>query len=285
MPRRERVLALRPGALGDTLLAVPALRALRCRFPGGRLTLAAHGPAARLLEGAGEIDRGVSFDHPSLAWVFGPLGRIDADEPPTAVVAWVSASARDLADRLRAAGVEAVLVAPSRPEEHAGVHCARHLVSTLAEWRVPLRLDDRPLRITPRPADEFLVHPGSGSARKNWPPERFAATIWEVLAHGLPVRLIVGEADRGPAVAIERALGELLPRLEQPSLPELAASLAGCHAYLGNDSGVSHLAGLVGARTVALFGPTSPTIWAPLGPRVTPFPFDVDVARVVDALL
>ena len=58
---------LRPGALGDTLLAVPALRALRRRFP---LTLAAHGGAARLLASLGEVDRGMAFDDPSLGWLF-----------------------------------------------------------------------------------------------------------------------------------------------------------------------------------------------------------------------
>src|SRR5919198_2967891 len=193
MPRRERVLALRPGALGDTLLAVPALRALRRRFPDGRLTLAADGPAARVLEAAGEIDRGMPFDHPSLAWLFGPSARIEGDEPPTAVIAWVASPARDLVDRLRAAGVERVVVAPSRPEEHADVHCARHLLNTLAEWGAPMWLDGRPLNVTPRPGNEVLVHPGSGSARKNWPPERFAATIRGLLERGISVRLVVGE--------------------------------------------------------------------------------------------
>ena len=64
----ERVLVLRPGALGDTLLAVPALRALR---KGGfaPLTLAAHGGAARLLASVGEVDRGLAFDDPSLGWL------------------------------------------------------------------------------------------------------------------------------------------------------------------------------------------------------------------------
>jgi ADP-heptose:LPS heptosyltransferase len=285
MPRRERVLVLRPGALGDTLLAVPALRALRRRFPGGRLTLAAHGPTARLLEIVGEVDRGVPFDHPSLGWLFDPSRRLDPDESPTAVVAWVNGPASDFLGRLRTAGAGRVLVAPSRPDEHAGVHCARHLVNTLEEWGVPMSLDDRPLCVTPQPADEVLVHPGSGSVRKNWPPCRFAATIREFLEHGVMVRLVVGDADCEPAAATERALGKRLPHLEQSNLSELAAWLAGCRAYLGNDSGVSHLAGLVGARTVALFGPTAPATWAPLGPRVRTFPFEVHVARVVETLL
>jgi ADP-heptose:LPS heptosyltransferase len=60
--------------------------------------------------------------------------------------------------------------------------------------------------------------------------------------------------------------------------------LAGCRAYLGNDSGVSHLAGLCGARSVVIFGPTSPTVWRPLGPRVKVEGFDVSVERLVELL-
>ena len=74
---------LRPGALGDTLLAVPALRALRQRF--SPLTLAAHGGAARLLASVGEVDRGLAFDDPSLGWLFA------ADRAPEdAIVAWMN---------------------------------------------------------------------------------------------------------------------------------------------------------------------------------------------------
>jgi ADP-heptose:LPS heptosyltransferase len=73
--------------------------------------------------------------------------------------------------------------------------------------------------------------------------------------------------------------------LEQPPLQDLAARLAGCRAYLGNDSGVSHLAGLCGARTVALFGPTNPDVWRPIGPRVHVVPFDADTESVVSRLI
>jgi heptosyltransferase III len=125
--------------------------------------------------------------------------------------------------------------------------------------------------------DETLLHPGSGAADKNWPPAQFAA-----LVDLLPgrVRLIVGEADAAAATAVETHLGRTLPRLAHPPLAELAVRLAHCRAYVGNDSGVSHLAGLCGARTVVLFGPTSPAVWRPLGPRVDVVPFSASPAEV-----
>lgn len=255
------MLVLRPGALGDTLLAVPALRALRSQF--GCLSLAAHDRAAMLLQQAGEIARGVAFDDPSLTWIFG------AESPgcQTPVVAWLSGP--------RPPGLDdALLVVSGRPPGE-DVHCARHLLDTLAPLGITDELDDRPLSIAPigASAREILVHPGSGSPGKNWPAERFAAIIRGLDA---PVRLIVGEADAEPALRVEQAVGRPLPRLEQAPLAEVAGRLAGCRAYLGNDSGISHLAGLSGARTVALFGPTSPRVWAPLGPDVHVRSFEAD---------
>jgi len=259
------VLVLRPGALGDTLLAVPALRALRSRF--GPLRLAAHFGAARLLASVGEVEEGLAFDDPSLAWLFS--GHTSSE----AIVAWMN--------REGVPGLEhALLVAPSRTAREQ--HCAQYLLESLAPLGVDTAwLDDRPLNVSPIASDEVLVHPGSGAVAKNWPPARFAETI---RALGRPARLIVGEADVAAALALEDCLGHALPRLLNTPLEELAARLAGCHAYLGNDSGVSHLAGLCGAPTVVLFGPTSPVVWSPLGPHVEVRPFGTSTEDIAELL-
>ncbi len=262
---------LRPGALGDTLLALPALRALRRAL--GSITLAAQPAAARLLQSVGEIDRGLAFDDPSLAWVFtGPAPAAVASET---VVAWMSASP---------AGLPASAVqAPSRPAATTagGQHCARYLLNTLAPLGIDLAWDDRVLNVAPLRSEDVLVHPGSGAAAKNWPAEHFAAVI---RALDRPVRLIVGEADEEAAASIEACLGRRLERLERPPLEELAARLAGCCAYLGNDSGVSHLAGLCGAHAFVLFGPTDPRVWRPLGPDVAVLRFETSPSEVVRRL-
>ena len=259
------MLVLRPGALGDTLLAVPALRALHRKF--GPLRLAAHLGAARLLASVGEVEEGLAFDDPSLAWLF--------VRPPSseAIVAWMNSNG--------VPGLEdALLVAPSRP---AGLqHCALYLLETLAPLGVDTSfLDDHPLNVHPISSNEVLIHPGSGSPAKNWPPAQFAETI---RALDRPVRLIVGEADSAAALAVEACLSYSLPRLSNVPLEELAARLAGCHAYLGNDSGVSHLAGLCGARSVVLFGPTSPVVWRPLGPGVQVRPFETLSTEIANLL-
>jgi heptosyltransferase III len=256
------VLVLRPGALGDTLLAVPALRALRRR--DAPITLAAHAGAARLLLALDEVDAALAFDDPRVARV---LGGAAVGEP---VVAWL--------DSARAPDLRATLLAPSRPADKT--HCARYLLDTLAPLGCTQQLDDTPLRVDALPSGEVLVHPGSGSMSKNWPARCFASLI----ACLKSVRLIVGEADLQAAAEVERWVGHKLPRLQQPSLEELASRLAGCHAYVGNDSGVSHLAGLSGARAFVLFGPSSAQVWQPLGPRVSVRTFDIEPRRMAEEI-
>ena len=173
----------------------------------------------------------------------------------------------------------ALVAAPSRPTDTQ--HCARYLLQTLAPLGIDLTCDERPLAVRPLHCGEVLIHPGSGSPAKNWPPTQFAEVVRALDA---PVRLIVGEADGQAALEVEALLGRALPRLERPPLEELAQRLAGCRAYLGNDSGVSHLAGLCGARTLALFGPTSPEVWGPLGPDVHVLPFETSPSAVVTLL-
>jgi ADP-heptose:LPS heptosyltransferase len=250
-------LVLRPGALGDTLLAVPALRALRRCYPP--VTLAAHPGATRLLETLGEIDRGFAFDDLSSEHLSEQL-----------TVAWMT-SAPALS--------HLAVVAPSRPPDDE--HCAHYLLRTLAPLGIAPIFDDHPLNVTPIHSQEILVHPGSGSRSKNWPPDRFAAVV---RALDEPVRVVVGEADVAAAAEVESRLGYRLERLEHPPLAELAARLAGCRAYLGNDSGVSHLAGLCGAHTVTLFGPTNPSVWRPVGPDVAVLGFEATANEVVETL-
>jgi heptosyltransferase-3 len=121
-------------------------------------------------------------------------------------------------------------------------------------------------------AGGIYLHPFSGSAKKNWELHKFRA-----LAEGLPgpVYWLRGEEDP----ALDEAIGPM-------TLVELARRLAGARLYVGNDSGVSHLAAAVGAPVVALFGPTDARVWAPRGRgrvEVVTGMEDARVEQVVDA--
>ena len=111
-----------------------------------------------------------------------------------------------------------------------------------------------------------LIHPGSGGVAKCWPVEQFAE-----VARGLRKRdhmavFLLGPAETerwSPARVADLEREFRVLRLTEPA--ELPAILSGADAYIGNDAGPTHLAALLGTRTVALFGPTSAAVWHPLG--------------------
>jgi heptosyltransferase-2 len=114
------------------------------------------------------------------------------------------------------------------------------------------------------------VHTGSGGARKNWPIQMFrrVAESWLSLP-GRGLVLTVGpveEEARKEALDLPANAQTLV--LQGEPLPRVAAMLARCAAFIGNDSGITHLAAAVGAPTLAVFGPTDPALWAPRGKAV-----------------
>jgi ADP-heptose:LPS heptosyltransferase len=114
------------------------------------------------------------------------------------------------------------------------------------------------------------VHPGSGSRAKNWAADRFAALVQRLhRSCGARSLVVAGPADKHAVGEMQRALAgvECIPAYDLP-LPLLAALLARCQAYVGNDSGPTHLAAALGVPTVAIFGPTDPDLWAPREPSV-----------------
>jgi ADP-heptose:LPS heptosyltransferase len=256
-------LAVHPGALGDVLLAVPALRALRasCSTP---LVLAAQPRIGALLQTLGVVDRAVAFDTLGLDALFvDDPARSPRLPPLDRLVCWFGARDPVFVRRLIAL-VPGAMVAPSIPE-HGLVW--EHLLGTLGaapgEWRAPAAVPDRARAEGAKalaaagcegPRPWLLVHPGAGSAAKCWPAEAFARTITTVAAR-TRVNVVVhaGPADGQATTALRRRLGAGVAWLVEPPLPVLAGALAHATVYLGNDSGVSHLAAAIGVPSLALF--------------------------------
>lgn len=185
-----------------------------------------------------------------------------------------------LQDRLRLAGIPAVHWLPSFPEtdgEAVAALQARHLAGLgLTYVPGPFKLEMGPdpeveLPELPGPGPWMAVAPGSGSRRKNWPLAHYyevsRALGWE---YGLGVVWLAGPAEGEMLPYLEplaQAQGQLL--LTNRPLARVARVLSHCRLYIGNDSGLTHLAAAVaGPEVLALFGPTDPRVWAPLGPRV-----------------
>ncbi|MBP6701931.1 MAG: glycosyltransferase family 9 protein [Vicinamibacteria bacterium] len=255
----QRALVVRIGALGDVLLTRRLTFSLS--RAGFRSTLLAPARHASLLLHDCWIEAVLDSESPRFAEAFAGGWPEEGGAFDLAVVISRSAS---LVDAARLAAARIIVVSPE--PERSDRSIAQQWVAALNAECEPfpgllprLAVADRALRVK----RATLIHPGSGSPRKNWPIERFRELSLELLTLGHAVVWIRGPAESGevvPPAGVEC--------LDHPSLPSLARTLAAARLFIGNDSGVSHLAAAVGAPTVALFGPTSSEIWAPDGERV-----------------
>jgi ADP-heptose:LPS heptosyltransferase len=290
---RHRVLVIHPGALGDVLQAVPALRALGALEGGAHVSLAAQPRLAALLAGAGAVDEALSSDALGLEALFAdaPLAPALAERlaGAHAVVSWFGARQPPYPERLRARTPRAIVALPVPEAARVSpVPVWRHLLASLAplgvggveppEWRAPLAIpaDWRArARMTlstlgvdgARPI--LVVHAGAGGEWKRWPVERLADAIARAEA-GAPCALVLheGPADSAAVAQLEARLDSLgagrgRARVVAPELPLLAGLLAEARAFLGGDSGVSHLAAAVGVPAVIVFPEATRELWRP----------------------
>jgi ADP-heptose:LPS heptosyltransferase len=118
-----------------------------------------------------------------------------------------------------------------------------------------------------------VFHPGASHVRKRWPTENFTAVISHLQQqNGIEILLCEGPLERG---VCEGIVGGLPPETDRcaatvriENLGRLAAVLRHCNLYVGNDSGIAHLAAALGTPTLAVFTATDPKVWAPRGPQV-----------------
>jgi len=280
------LLVMRAGAIGDLILTLPAVAALRQHFPRLRLLLAARADMLPLLIGSAADDV-IPFDSLLLSPLFtsgsevtnelrAKLGNLEL------AILWLpERPARTVGNSLKRLGAVRVLDADPLP---SGKHAADHLLDTLAPLGILRDLIPAPLLTLPDTAREdaawqilgigsaarvVALHVGSGGEAKRWPLSCFIE-LARLLAE-LPDTVVL--LIRGPAEEAAPALNSVgstrIIHLASPPLTALATILAHCALFVGNDSGITHLAAAMGLPTVALFGPTDPAIWGPRGAHVT----------------
>jgi N-acetylglucosaminyldiphosphoundecaprenol N-acetyl-beta-D-mannosaminyltransferase len=270
--------------IGDLILTTPALDVLREAHPSAHIALLTSPHAAPIVDGTGLVDAVYTLPRhakpPAMLRLFWRLRaeKFDAviffHHLSTRAGAWKYAALAHLSGAPRRIGLDngrggflTDRVADDGFEIHHADHWLR-LVEKLGADPSP-----RPCRVASEPFDlgiadqpYLVVHPGSGgySLARRWDVEKLAAAADRLAEqHGLRVVVVGSKNDDGPALRAALRTPAPINLVGETSLPQLADVLAYAALYLGSDSGVSHLAGAVGAPSVVVFGPTNPNAWRP----------------------
>ena len=282
------ILLLHPGGLGDIILSLPAIDLLRMKYPAARFTIAANLDHAPPVLGS-RVERAVSLS--SL-----PLHNLYSDNALSwqdvgfwksydQIISWTGSGDAGFVRRMKEIHPHA-LIASWRPGPRETRHVAQIFIDSLGpEIAAGVRAVPSRIRLDFKQAGQglqwlsahnwkhrfALLHPGAGSAGKRWPLDRFIRLAGQLaLREKRKFLIIEGPAESGIAA---RMAGELPQDAVMPSaslpLDTLAAVMAGAEFFVGNDSGIAHLAAALGIPSIVIFGPTLPQHWAPLGPQVT----------------
>ncbi|MBI5546106.1 MAG: glycosyltransferase family 9 protein [Deltaproteobacteria bacterium] len=282
----SRILVVRLSALGDVLLATPAVRALAKTFPDARidwlveepyLPLVAANPYARPVayrkRGEHQGIRGLLALRRTLV-IEGYDLVVDLQDKPKARLFHVAG--RTIAWRKRTPRQALLsLVGQERPLTRA------HAVDLYLEALAPLGVvpDGRSLDLIVTAEMEARARlvlpegrivglaPGARWATKRWAPERFAQLTVALAGRGLRPVLLGGRGDAEAFAAVRASLPFEVPDTATLDVGGLAGAIARCSLVVAGDSGPSHIAAALGTPLVTLFGPTSPKRWGPLSPR------------------
>jgi heptosyltransferase III len=264
-------LLIRTGGLGDCVLTLPVGSYLKGLYPEAQIHVLGN---AAMLGVAGltrEYSGFRSIDEAGFSALFSGSGTTgflrDYFSAFDKVYFYTAGKTESLLRTMLDAGAGECRVLDPRPPQGFKKHITEHLLSIL---EAPPDFSQCPfLPIIPSPVKRdtatLVIHPGSGGVLKMWPLERFIeiASLWPDQEK---VIFLLGPVE------IEHGLSSRIPdkfRKVMPSTIQKAFHiLAGASLYLGNDSGVSHLASLAGTPSVVLFGPSDPKIWKPVGSHV-----------------
>jgi ADP-heptose:LPS heptosyltransferase len=292
----NRILVIRGGAIGDFILTLPALKALREAMPRAHIEILGYKHIAVLAENRFYAQAVRSIEYGPLSAFFAKNSELPADLANyfasfDLIISYLYDPDRIFENNLRWCGVENLLCGPPKIVEKAG-HAAGQLARPLEAMGI--RVVDLTEKIFPSIEDrqfasDFLrclqqpviaIHPGSGSKEKNWPLENWIALFsgtggfpdaeGKHRRHGKFPSLVVisGEADKLQTEQLERAWKDRDARFARNlPLPHLAAVLERS-IFVGHDSGISHLAAAAGANCLLLFGPTDPNVWTPRNKNV-----------------
>jgi ADP-heptose:LPS heptosyltransferase len=267
-----KILVIRGGAIGDFILTLPAIAALRNQFPGAHLEVLGYPHIVQLAVAGGLVDRVQSIEARALAGFFARGGALEPDLADyfsqfDLMVSYLYDPDGIFRTNVSRCSRAQFIAGPHRPDERVPLHAAKVYLKPLERVAIfdadpvpRLALDSQPATV-----DRVALHPGSGAEKKNWPEHKWAELVQHVL-DGTSLSLILtgGEAEGERLQRLAAALSPARVSVAQSlPLPELARKLQPCAAFIGHDTGISHLCAALGLPGLVLWGETAEEIWRP----------------------
>jgi heptosyltransferase-2 len=288
-PSRGKILVIRGGAIGDFILTLPAIAALRQHFPDAYLEVLGYPHIAQLALAGGLVDRVESIGARALAGFFARNGElaeelVDYFSEFDLIISYLYDPDQIFSTNVARCTRAQFITGPHRPNERVTDHATQTYLKPLERLAI-FDADPVPrLRMSPEPAtaatplfpgaegqgSALALHPGSGGERKNWPEEKWTELLQHLInSTDFNLLLVGGEAEGERLQRLAAALPPARVRVAQSRpLPELAQMLQRCAAFIGHDSGISHLAAAVGLPGLILWGETAEEIWRPASEKM-----------------
>ncbi len=264
------------GALGDFMTTIPALLYWKNQNSNEKIVLLGMPPIGAFAKETSVIDDYLDVNSSGFLPLFSDIFSSEtiALLAPYRTALLFTNPDSPIIKNVQRCGILSLYWQPPFPATNNRLHITDYHLSLFAD---PESLDpeEKQPHIVPSPASmqksfsvmpencfPIALHPGSGSSKKNWPFERYLSLADSIRKKGMPVLWMLGPGDE----AFNVPSNDLIVSNQPLSL--CAALLSRCHAFIGNDSGVAHLAAGVGCPTLALFGPSDPQVWAPQGENV-----------------
>jgi len=268
---------MRSGALGDTLTLMPAIELIKKEV---EIILVGRLPGIEILRPY--VSQTIDFEMGGWHHLFHDRSDIQINfdlSPPDKIIIFTAMRKRFLMDNIKRLCPESdIFIYPPFPDEKSPFHISWYVADCLSSSGLACDPDVAISQAYSRAllkentenikrGDWILIHPGSGSKKKNLPPGFWLELIQRFLPRN--VRVLFGPAEEEIFPVFRNALDRKgVGFITFPEISELIRVLAECRLYIGHDSGVTHLSAMLGTKTIALFKSSNPAIWRPLGPNV-----------------
>ena len=307
-----RALIIQPGAIGDCILTLPLASYVKNTLGLGGIDILGHTEYVGFLPGRSCINSVRSIDALEINRLFAEAGKFELKDRDSLIntfsgYSWIitfmggheSSFEQNLIYTANCSHSAEVITLSMKPEQDKPEHVSGFYIRQFAEW-IELTEKNREIEserclIKTNPTDLVtgrkllkeegikhlgklvVIQPGSGGKEKCWYVDNFLAIAAGLASNGYEVIFLLGPAEQEKFTnETKERINSVAPCLTNLSLTDVVAILNCAELFIGNDSGITHLAATLGIRTAVVFGPTNPVLYKPLGPDVAVFSANIE---------